>query len=86
MHLSSGLLIRGFGVRVPGGAPGLTWGYSYPRSLFLILCGDALRPSWGHHSHAGIEYVSVCASSGWHRRSLPAGLDLLARRAASLFS
>src|SRR5262249_43378270 len=31
--LSSGLLIRGFGVQVPGGAPGgpvLTWGY--PRS------------------------------------------------------
>jgi predicted nucleotide-binding protein len=28
MHLSSGLLIRGFGVQVPGGAPVLTWDYS----------------------------------------------------------
>ena len=26
--LSSGLLIRGFGVQVPGGAPVLTWGYA----------------------------------------------------------
>src|SRR5215472_19227669 len=28
MHLSSGLLIRGFGVQVPGGAPDLTWGFT----------------------------------------------------------
>ena len=28
--LSSGLLIRGFGVRVPGGAPVLTWGFIAP--------------------------------------------------------
>ena len=28
--LSSGLLIRGFGVRVPGGAPVLTWGFVVP--------------------------------------------------------
>ena len=27
---SSGLLIRGFGVRVPGGAPVLTWGFTAP--------------------------------------------------------
>ncbi len=26
----SGLLIRGFGVQVPGGAPGLTWGFITP--------------------------------------------------------
>ena len=25
---SSGLLIRGFGVQIPGGAPGLTWSYN----------------------------------------------------------
>src|SRR5262249_24704787 len=28
--LSSGLLIRGFGVQVPGGAPGVTWGFTTP--------------------------------------------------------
>jgi len=27
--LSGGLLIRGFGVRVPGGEPVLTWCYTY---------------------------------------------------------
>jgi hypothetical protein len=34
--LSSGLLIRGFGVQVPGGAPPvLTWGFT-PRSFFCV--------------------------------------------------
>src|SRR5450756_141867 len=33
---SSGLLIRGFGVQVPGGAPGLTWGFTTP-GLFLCV-------------------------------------------------
>jgi hypothetical protein len=28
--LASGLLIRGFGVQVPGGAPVLTWGFTAP--------------------------------------------------------
>jgi hypothetical protein len=32
--LSSGLLIRGFGVRVPGGAPVLTWSYVTPGLSF----------------------------------------------------
>jgi hypothetical protein len=31
VELSSGLLIRGFGVRVPGGAPVLTWVYTHSR-------------------------------------------------------
>jgi hypothetical protein len=35
--LSSGLLIRGFGVQVPGGAPGLTWGFTTP-GHFLCVC------------------------------------------------
>jgi hypothetical protein len=30
VHLSSGLLIRGFGVQVPGGAPVVTWGFITP--------------------------------------------------------
>jgi hypothetical protein len=32
---SGPLLIRGFGVRVPGGAPVLTWGFGYSRSFFV---------------------------------------------------
>jgi hypothetical protein len=38
----SGLLIRGFGVRVPGGAPvikALTWGFSSDRSRFQVHSG-----------------------------------------------
>jgi hypothetical protein len=33
---SSGLLIRGFGVQVPGGAPGLTWGFNAPGHSFCV--------------------------------------------------
>jgi hypothetical protein len=33
--MSSGLLIRGFGVRVPGGAPVLTWGFTTPGLFFV---------------------------------------------------
>src|SRR5277367_1727166 len=33
---SSGLLIRGFGVQVPGGAPVLTWGFIKTRSSFRV--------------------------------------------------
>jgi hypothetical protein len=38
--LSSGLLIRGLGVRVPGGAPVLTWGYA----RLGIPCEGRFRP------------------------------------------
>jgi hypothetical protein len=37
---SSGLLIRGFGVQVPGGAPVLTWGFTAPGHFF----GSVLSP------------------------------------------
>jgi hypothetical protein len=43
---SSGLLIRGFGVQVPGGAPVLTWPYS-SRAIRLCLCG-----AWMGHARA----------------------------------
>jgi hypothetical protein len=36
---SSGLLIRGFGVQVPGGAPVMTWPYSSRAIRFLSLWG-----------------------------------------------
>src|SRR6185437_1387362 len=32
----SGLLIRGFGVQVPGGAPGLTWGFTTPGHFLCV--------------------------------------------------
>jgi len=35
IEYSSGLLIRGFGVQVPGGAPGLTWGFIAPGRFFV---------------------------------------------------
>jgi hypothetical protein len=40
----SGLLIRGFGVQVPGGAPGLTWGFITPGHFFVpVLSAWLLR-------------------------------------------
>src|SRR5260370_20507685 len=33
---SSGLLIRGFGVQVPGGAPVLTWGFTTPGHFLCV--------------------------------------------------
>src|ERR1700722_13386534 len=39
IELSSGLLIRGFGVQVPGGAPVLTWPYSSRAIRFSSLWG-----------------------------------------------
>ena len=39
---SSGLLIRGFGVQVPGGAPGLTWGFR----LQVVLLSGLVGPWW----------------------------------------
>jgi hypothetical protein len=39
---SSGLLIRGFGVQVPGGAPVLTWGFR----LQVVLLSELVGPWW----------------------------------------
>jgi hypothetical protein len=41
---SSGLLIRGFGVRVPGGAPALTWGFWRSRSFLCVRFVPMLAP------------------------------------------
>ena len=52
---SSGLLIRGFGVQVPGGAPVLTWGFTPPGHFlfarFVPLC--ARRALGGREREAG---------------------------------
>jgi hypothetical protein len=42
---SSGLLIRGFGVQVPSGAPGLTWGFTTP-GHFLSVCFVPVAAPW----------------------------------------
>src|SRR5580700_5523467 len=42
LEQSSGLLIRGFGVQVPGGAPVLTWGLS----LHVLFYVPVLSPCW----------------------------------------
>ncbi len=38
----SGLLIRGFGVQVPGGAPGLTWGFITPGHFYMSVLSPCL--------------------------------------------
>ena len=40
----SGLLIRGFGVQVPGGAPGLTWGFIAPGHFLCVRFVPMLAP------------------------------------------
>jgi hypothetical protein len=42
VSLSSGLLIRGFGVQVPGGAPGLSRYYM----CLLLLFSGVVGPGW----------------------------------------
>src|ERR1700677_3658148 len=52
---SSGLLIRGFGVQVPGGAPGLTWPYSLKAIRLLslwVMDGAFLGHAWARLSLA----------------------------------
>jgi len=41
---NSGLLIRGFGVRVPGGAPVLTWGFRTPGRFFRVRFVSVVAP------------------------------------------
>ena len=43
---SSGLLIRGFGVQVPGGAPGLTWGFTAPGHFLCARFVPIFRACW----------------------------------------
>ena len=42
----SGLLIRGFGVQVPGGAPVLTWGFIAPGHFLCVRFVPVFRPCW----------------------------------------
>ena len=44
VSLSSGLLIRGFGVQVSGGAPGLTWGFTTPGHFFRVRFVPLVAP------------------------------------------
>ena len=68
---SSGLLIRGFGVRVPGGAPVLTWGFIAPGPSFSIFCGAALRPSWGPYDYPHLERACGFVRPAPGHRHLP---------------
>ena len=43
---SRGLLVRGFGVRVPGGAPVLTWLFCYPFTLVGGRFPAVVAPRW----------------------------------------
>ena len=63
LPLSSGLLIRGFGVRVPGGAPVLDLGFYRSRSL--TMCPFCLRGC----SPARIQQSWACQEQSTLRRS-----------------
>ena len=49
---SSGLLIRGFGVQVPGGAPVLTWGFVAPGRFFVSVFCHVCSWVWTQQSGA----------------------------------
>ncbi len=58
---SSGLLIRGFGVQVPGGAPVLTWGFTVPGHFYV----PDLSPCLLHVcSRAGTRSLRACQIRG----------------------
>ena len=50
---SSGLLIRGFGVQVPGGAPVLTWGFR----LQVVLLSELVGPMWDQLQSAELSFL-----------------------------
>ena len=94
---TSGLLIRGFGVQVPGGAPVLTWPYSFRAIRLLSLWGmdgaflghaRARRPTCGTSAREpgclpsqGFELLELTSGSSRTRWRLP-GCGSRARRRA----
>ena len=59
--LSSGLLIRGFGVQVPGGAPGLTWGFIIPDHFFRVRFVHMFAPCLLGRTDPAIRVLSKTA-------------------------
>jgi hypothetical protein len=59
---SSGLLIRGFGVRVPGGAPLLTWAFPHVEEALKIVLGP--REIEGRSSVAVTHQLAALAVRG----------------------
>src|SRR5215469_2786962 len=84
---SSGLLIRGFGVQVPGGAPVLTWPYTdlgcpevarfwamfAPRLLVSLDLVDRAAPA-ASRAPGQAAPVAVLAAGFWLERPLPMAL------------
>src|SRR5947207_7562666 len=72
----SGLLIRGFGVRVPGGAlsiKALTWWFFPDRSRFHVYCGRLCAPCvLRSQSTVGVAGgLGGLAGAGCHDRRVP---------------
>jgi hypothetical protein len=60
----SGLLIRGFGVQVPGGAPVLTWGFIAPGRFFCVRFVSMAAPWLLACTDPAIRGLSKTAQSG----------------------
>ena len=45
-HCGSALIIRGFGVQVPGGAPVLTWDFTIPGQFCYVRFVSIFAPCW----------------------------------------
>jgi hypothetical protein len=65
----SGLLIRGFGVQVPGGAPGLTWGFTTPGPFFRVRFVHMFAPCLLGRTDPAIRGLSRTARPTPRRRS-----------------
>jgi hypothetical protein len=65
----SGLLIGGFGVQAPGGAPGLTWGFAAEIIVLLLVLSPCLLHVW---SRAGTRSWRACQKRPRRQRTAAA--------------
>ena len=56
-----GFLIRRFGVQVPGGAPGLTWGFMTPGCFCVSVLSPVVAPWLLARTDAAIRVLSIMA-------------------------
>jgi hypothetical protein len=75
MEQSSGLLIRGFGVQVPGGAPVLTWGFIAPGRFLCVRFVRMLAPCSLVSQDRVVAGLSHLAGSGVRRPKLAGQLS-----------
>src|SRR5947209_1666101 len=82
IECGSGLLIRGFGVQVPGGAPVLTWGFTTPGHFYMSglsgFCSDA-RSLLAQRSDVGAGWACLVWAD-WSRPAIGTLSDLVTQR------